>query len=77
MLYIYILRERERERDFFGIVACVLQGVSLTPYLFIICLDFVLRTSIDLKKKIALNFKKRQADDTPQKPLRTQTTQMT
>ena len=29
------------------IVAGVLQGDTLTPYLFIICLDYVLRTSID------------------------------
>ena len=29
-------------------VAGVLQGDTLAPYLFIICLDYVLRTSIDL-----------------------------
>ena len=28
----------------------VLQGDTLAPYLFIICLDYVLRTSIDLMK---------------------------
>ena len=32
---------------YFDIVAGVLQGDTLTPYLFIICLDYVLRTSID------------------------------
>ena len=31
----------------FDIVAGVLQGDTLAPYLFIICLDYVLRTSID------------------------------
>ena len=31
----------------FDIVAGVLQGDTLAPYLFIICLDYVLRTVID------------------------------
>ena len=35
------------ETDYFDIVAGVLQGNMLAPYLFIICLDYVLRTSID------------------------------
>ena len=34
------------ETDYFDIVAGVLQGDTLSLYLFIICLDFVLRTSI-------------------------------
>ena len=33
--------------EYFDIVAGVLQGDTLAPYLFIICLDYVLRTSID------------------------------
>ena len=35
------------ETEYFDIVAGVLQGDTLAPYLFIICLDYVLRTSID------------------------------
>ena len=35
------------DREYFDIVAGVLQGDTLAPYLFIICLDYVLRTSID------------------------------
>ena len=34
----------------FDIVAGVLQRDILAPYLFIICLDYVLRTSIDIMK---------------------------
>ena len=34
------------ETDYFDIVAGVLQGDTQTPYLFIICLDYVLRTSV-------------------------------
>ena len=36
--------------DDFDIVAGVLQGDILAPYQFIICLDYVLRTSIDIMK---------------------------
>ena len=38
------------ETDYFNIAASVLQGDVLAPYLFIICLDYVLRTSIDIMK---------------------------
>ena len=38
------------DTNFFNIVAGVLQGDTLMPYLFIICLDCILRTSIDLIK---------------------------
>ena len=35
------------ETEYFDIVAGVLQGDTLAPYLFIICLDYVHRSSID------------------------------
>ena len=35
------------DTEYFDIVAGVLQGDTLAPYLFIICLDYMLRTSID------------------------------
>ena len=38
------------DTDCFDIVAGVLQGDTLALYLFIICLDYVLRTSIDKMK---------------------------
>ena len=38
------------DKYYFDIVAVVLQGVRLSPYLFIICLDYVLRMSIDFMK---------------------------
>ena len=37
-------------KENFDIVAGVLQGDTLARYLFIICLDYVLRTSIELMK---------------------------
>ena len=45
------VRSPDGHTDFFNIVAGVLQGDTLAPYLFIICLDYVLRTSIDLMKE--------------------------
>ena len=41
------VRSPDGDTEHFNIVARVLQGDTLTPYLFIICLDYVLRTSID------------------------------
>ena len=38
-------------QTFFYIVAGVLQGNTLAPYLFIICQDYVLRTSTGLMKE--------------------------
>ena len=37
------VRFPDRDTDYFDIVAGVLQGDTLDPYLFIICLDYVLR----------------------------------
>ena len=44
------VRSSNRDTDYFNIVGGVLQGDTLAPYLFIICLDHVLRTSIDKMK---------------------------
>ena len=47
-----------RDRDYFNIVVGVLQGDTLAPYLFIICLDYMLRTSIDKMKENAFKLTK-------------------
>ena len=46
------------DTDYFDIVAGVLQGHTLAPYLFIICLYYVLRTSIDKIKENGFNLTK-------------------
>ena len=54
-IYIYIYYRNTKvkvcspdgETEYFDTEAGVLQGDTLAPYLFIICLDYVLRTSID------------------------------
>ena len=54
MLYkntIVNVRSPDGDTEFFDIVAGVLQGDTLAQYLFIISLDYVLRTSIDLIKE--------------------------
>ena len=44
------VRFPDRHTDYFNIVAGVLQGDTLAPYQYIICLDYVLKTSIDKMK---------------------------
>ena len=45
------VRSPDGDTDYFVIVAGVLQGDTLAPYLFTICQGYVLRTSIDLMKE--------------------------
>ena len=44
------VRTPDGDTGYFDIVAGVLQGDTLAPYLFILCLDYMLRTSIDKMK---------------------------
>ena len=45
------VRSPDGDANFFDIVAGVLQGDILVPHLLIICLDYLLRTSLDLIKE--------------------------
>ncbi len=45
--------------EYFDIVAGVLQGDTLAPYLFIICLDYVLMTLIDKIRENGLELTKK------------------
>ena len=45
----------DEDKEYFDIVAGVLQGDTLAPYLLIICLDYVLITSIDKIRENADN----------------------
>ena len=54
------VRSPDGDIDYFNIVAEVLQGDIFAPYLFIICLDYVLKTSIDkIKENVFELIKKR------------------
>ena len=65
------------DTDYFDIVAGVLLRDTLAPYLFIICLDYVLRTLIDRIKENGFELTKKKAEGTPQKQLPTPTSPMT
>ena len=49
------------DTEYFDIVAGVLQGDTLAPYLFIICLDYVLRISIDKIKENGFELTKKRS----------------
>ena len=53
-----MVRSPDGDTDFFDIAAAVLQGDTLAPYIFIICLDYVLRTSLDTIKEEGFTLKK-------------------
>ena len=48
------VRSPDGNTDYFDIVAGVLQGDTFAPYLLIICLDYVFRTSMDEMKDSGL-----------------------
>ena len=42
-----MVRSPDGDTDFFDILAGVLQGDTLAPFLFVICSDYVFRISVD------------------------------
>ena len=52
------VRSPDWDTDFFDIVTVILQRNILAPYLYIIFLDLVLRTSVDLMKENGFKLKK-------------------
>ena len=57
------------ETDYFNIVAGVLQGDKLAPYLFNICLDYVLRTTIDNIRENGFELTKKRSRRYPAKTI--------
>ena len=55
------VRSPDRNTEYFDIVVGVLQGDTLVPYLFIICLDYVLRTLIDKIKENGFELTKKRS----------------
>ena len=55
------VRSSDGDTEYFDIVAEVLQGDTLAPYLFIMCLDYVLRTSIDKIRENGLELTKKRS----------------
>ena len=63
------VRSPDGDTDYFDIVAGVLQGDTLAPYHFIICLDYVLRTSIDKIKENGFKHTKERSRRYPAKTI--------
>ena len=63
------VRFPDGDTDYFDIVAGVLQGDTPAPYLFIICLDYVLRTSIDKIKENGFELTKKRSRRYPAKTI--------
>ena len=63
------VRSPDGDTEYFDIVSGVLKGVTLAAYLFIICLDYVLRTSIDKIKENGLELTKKRSRRYPAKTI--------
>ena len=63
------VRSPDGDTEYFNIVAGVLQGDTLAPYLFIICLDYVLRTSIDKIRENGFELTKKRSRRHPAKTI--------
>ena len=57
------------DTEYFDIIAGVLQGNPLAPYLFIICLDYMLRTSIDKIRENGFELTKKRSRRYPAKTI--------
>ena len=64
------VRSPDGDTEYFDIVAGVLQGDMLAQYFLIICLDYVLRTSIDKIRENGFELTKKRAEGTLQKNYR-------
>ena len=63
------VRSPDGDTEHFDIVAGLLQGDTLAPYLFIICLDYVLRTSIDKIRENGFELTKNRSRSYPAKTI--------
>ena len=63
------VRSPDGDTEYFDIVAGLLQGDTLAPYLFIICLDYVLRTLIDKNRENVFELKKKRSRRYPVKTI--------
>ena len=56
-----LVRSPDGDTSFFDIVAGVLQGDTLAPFIFVICLDYVLRRAIDEKTDLGFTLYERRS----------------
>ena len=63
------VRSPDGNTEFFDIIAGVLQGDTLAPYIFIIYLDYVLRRALDENKELGLTLTKQKSRRYPEKKI--------
>ena len=63
------VRSPDGDTEYFDIIAGVLQGDTLAPYLFIICPNYVLRTSIDKIREKGFKLTKKRSRRYPAKTI--------
>ena len=52
------VRSPDGDTEFFDVLAGVLQGDTFAPFLFIIALDYILRTTLDINKHLGFTISK-------------------
>ena len=60
-----MVRSPDGDTPFFEITTSVLQGYTLAPFLFIICLDYILKNSLDCNKELGFTISKRKSSRYP------------
>ena len=61
-----MVRSPDGDTQFFEITTYVLQSETITPFMFIICLDYVLKSSIDCTQILVSHLRKDEVGDIQQ-----------
>ena len=61
-----MVRSPDGDTSFFKITTGVLQGDTLAPFLFIVCLDYVLKNSLDINSNIGFTLSQRKSRRSPE-----------
>ena len=56
-----MVRSPDGDTPFFEITTGVLQGYTLSQFLFIICIDYILKTSLDNDRELGFTLTKRRS----------------
>ena len=56
-----MVRSPDGDTAFFEITTGVLQGDTLAPFLFILCLDYILKTSVDINAELGFTLTERRS----------------
>ena len=56
-----MVRSPDGDTPYFEITTGVLQGDTLAPFLFIICLDYILKTSLDNNRELGFTLTERKS----------------